>query len=224
MKAILYLRYSPRREDAESIQSQAVDLSVWCESKQYDVRLICFDPAVSGTVPMFSRPGLATALAELRAGEILVVRNLNRSARGVVIGLAIEAEVERIGARLAVIEEGGVQKWKEEDPSAWAMRVFKYTFAEVQRIEGNKRTSRRMLHHQKNGRSMGGEPPYGWHKAGPNLIEDPREQSVRDTMRSLVVAGFTDAEIARVFAKKQIKPRTGDVWHLTTIRRIREKL
>lgn len=232
MNTIIYVRFSPRADDSESIQAQAVDLSVWCEAHGHLVSLICFDPAVSGTVPMFSRPGLATALAELRAGDLLVVRNLNRSARGVLIGLAIEAEVERIGARLAVLEEGGVQKWKEEDPNSWLARVIKYAIAEVQRIEGNKRTSRRMLHHQANGRAMGGDPPYGWRKVGclkagddqTTLVEDPGEQSVRDSMRHMVAAGYTDAEIAKVFAKKRWTPRSGTVWHLTTIRRIRQKL
>lgn len=217
--AIIYARYSPRPHESESIRGQVEDLQTWCRSHELQPTLVCFDPDVSGTVGAYERPGLATALRSLRKGDVLVIRNLNRAARSISVGLLIEEEVERVGARLAVLESGGMQPSKAEDRNAWCMRVIMYLMSDMQRMETNERTSRRMKQHQENGRSMGGHAPYGWRKDGSDLIPDSDEQSVIEHVKQLSKTGHTVGEIAVRLTREGI-PCRGNGWHRETIRRI----
>ena len=219
MNAIIYCRYSPRPHESDSIQSQAADLQTWCQEHGHDVRMVCFDPDTSGTVAFYDRPGLATALTCLQRGDLFVVRNLNRAARAVGVGLAIEEEIERIGAQLAATENGGVQATKSTDRNAWCMRVIHYLMSDMQRMEICERTSRRMLQHQASGRAMGGAAPYGWTIRDGELVPDPDEQRTIAYVRELSKQGATPSEIATRLRRKGISPR-GARWHSNTVRRI----
>lgn len=218
-RAVIYARYSPRPHESDSIQAQATDMLDWCEKNNTECHCVCYDPDVSGTVPFFARPGLACALSQLRRGDMLIIRSLSRAARSVAVGLAIEEEVERLGARLVVLESGGLQRTKAQDRNAWCMRVISYLMNDMQRMEINERTSRRMLQHQASGRAMGGSAPYGWRKDGHELIEDDQEQAVIARVVEWEKSGFTNAEIAARLTREGIKPR-GDKWHINTVKRI----
>jgi len=206
-RAVIYCRYSPRPHESDSIQSQAEDMQDWCKRNQLTPHCVAFDADVSGTVPFYARPGLAQAISQLRRGDVLVIRNLNRAARSIAVGLAIEEEVERIGAQLCVTESGGLQPTKSKDRNAWCMRVIHYLMADMQRMEINERTSRRMCQHQANGRAMGGHAPYGYSKIGHDLVPNEDEQAIVPQITTLSDQGFTPGEIAGILNRRGIPAR-----------------
>lgn len=220
-RAILYLRYSPRPKDTDSIQAQAVDLQEWCGQNGYDVKLICFDPDTSGATPIWDRPGLAIAFKQLRRGDAFIVRHVDRAARSLGIGIAIEEFIDQAGATLVSVEQGGVQESKSANWHSWAMRQIYNLMAEGQRITGNARTSRRMLSHQREGRAMSKCPPYGWRRSGDKLEPLESEQAVVRLIRSMR-HDRTPGGIAN-YLNEAGTPARGAKWHRQTVRRILEQ-
>lgn len=225
---VLYARYSPRPKDTDSIQAQTTDLLEYCRAHDLTPYCVCFDPDTSGTIPMFSRPGLAQALKLLRRGDNLVVRNLNRAARSISVGLAIEEELDRIGATLHSVENGGRQPSKRNDVNAWFLRCIQFLVADVQRIEGNSRTSRRMKQHQQNGRAMGKVPPYGSRLSDDHkdLEPDPLEQDAITQIVHLAALNYPPDRIASLLnASSDMRQLCrGPKWHPNTVRRILGRL
>jgi DNA invertase Pin-like site-specific DNA recombinase len=217
--AILYLRYSPRPKDTDSIQKQASDLQDWCERNGYRVRLIAFDPDTSGATPIWSRPGLAIAFEQLKRGEAFVVRHVDRAARSLGIGIAIEEHIDQLGATFVSIEQGGRQESKSENWNAWAMRQVMNLMAEGQRVTGNERTSRRMRQKQREGFAMSACPPYGRRRSGDRLEPDEAEQETARRIRSMWSQGKTPGQIAAILDLEGV-PCRGSRWHRQTIRRI----
>lgn len=218
-RAILYARYSPRPKDNDSVAAQARDMQDWCQKNGIPIHMVAFDPDVSGTVPLFDRPGLASALSVLRRSDILVLRNLKRAARSLLVGLAIEEEVERIGARIAFTEEGGVQPTKGEDLNAWCMRAILYLMADMDRIGICKRTSAGMLRHQREGRAMGSQAPYGWATVDGQHVPLEEEQPRLAMIKVWAKEDLTPYEIARRLNVAGI-PARGKRWHPNTVARI----
>lgn len=217
-KAILYLRYSPRPKDTGSIPQQAEDLQQWCERNGYDVKLIAFDPDTSGATPIWDRPGLAIAFQQLRRGDVFVVRHVDRAARSLGIGIAIEEYLDQVGATLVSVEQGGVQESKSKNWNAWAMRQILNLMAEGQRVTGNERTSRRMRSHQRERRAMSKCPPYGWRRSGAMLEPLEEEQHVIRLVKEMAET-CTPGQIADYLNERPYRAR-GKRWHRQTIRRI----
>lgn len=217
--AILYLRYSPRPKDTDSIQKQAADLQDWCERNGYRVRLIAFDPDTSGATPIWDRPGLAIAFGQLKRGEAFVVRHVDRAARSLGIGIAIEEYIDQVGATFVSVEQGGRQESKSENWNAWAMRQVMNLMAEGQRITGNERTSRRMRQKQREGLAMSKCPPYGRRRSGAILEDDEQEQATAQRVRVMSAKGMTPGQIA-AFLDMEGVPCRGSRWHRQTVRRI----
>lgn len=217
--AILYARYSPRPHESESVESQLEEMRRWATEHGYTVVGEFWDKDVSGTIPLLEREGLASAFRALKPGYALVVRNVDRAARGPEVALVIESELARIGAHLCAIEQGGRQATKYEDPSAWGMRMFHYIFAEIKRIEGNRRTSRKMRSAQDAGRRMSKEPPFGFHASGGYLLADPGEQRTLEDIKRWHAQGFGPGSIATRLEAAGV-PCRGKRWHKQTVRRI----
>lgn len=194
-KAVLYARYSPRPEDADAIAKQVGDMESWCSERGIKVMGVCFDPAVSGTVQLWDRPGLRQGMELLNPGWVLVVRNLNRIARKVSVALAIEEMVfDERKAELASVEDGG---YLSNDRHARFTRTVLYAVSDLQREEGNERTSRRMRHkiwHEK--RKLSSQPPWGFRFFEDSIIPDDYEQEILGIIANLRQQDYSYASIS----------------------------
>jgi len=221
IKAVLYARYSPRREESDSIQTQMADLHAWCERNDVVPILCCFDPAVSGTVRLRKRPGLSSALDHLKKDMYLVVRNLHRMARGLGAAIEIEDEVYKdIKAQLASIEDGGVLG---SDPNSKFARHIKYCVHEFQRVESNQRTSRRMLQLQAEGRAMGGNVPFGYSCEDGMLVPNEDEHDILDLVTELRASGLGCRRIARKLNEKGLTTRRDASWSSSAVQHLLKK-
>jgi len=218
-KAILYARYSPRPKDTDSILKQMEDLHAWCEKNDVEPILCAYDPAVSGTVSLWDRPGLSQAILATKPSYFFVVRNLNRIARKAGVALAIEEEIwDNRKATLVSIEDGGILS---NDPHSRFTRLVLYGVSELQRLELNARTKRRMLQKQAEGKAMGSVPPFGY-SIGPGgtLIENKAEKAILKLVRHLRSEGLGCRRICRVLNARGIPRRGGKEWTPAAVQRI----
>ena len=221
MKAILYARFSPRRnaDDCDSCEVQLADMRRWCEAEGHEVVSEIADKAFSGA--QHDRPGLWEAIGKLKRGYLLVVRNVDRLSRDHRLSVQIEIELCKIGAQLASIENGGIL---EDSPEQELMRIVLGGLAQYQRKLGNKRTSSKMLAHQANGRVMGGVP-FGKRRDENDptrMVDDPVEQVAIETIRNMRHLGASFGHIANRM-NDAMQPCRGKRWHPQTVKRICER-
>ncbi len=206
-KAIIYSRFSPRRnkDESESIEAQLDFCRKWCEENKVEIAGEFADRALSGADE--DRPELWAAIAALERGYVLVVYRLDRLARSVYLSDIIERAVhKRKASFLSVSGEG---TWGDSDED-WLIRKILQTLAEYERKVIGARTKAAMLRHQANGRLMGSIPRYGFmlDKADKRrILKSPYEQVVINQIKRLHKKGLSLRQIASELADLKYKPR-----------------
>lgn len=221
-QAIIYARFSPRRneETCESIETQIELCRAYCARKGYSVTAEYSDRAMSGKDG--ERPGLWDALNAVKAGTVLVTYRLDRLARSVYLSHVIEQQVAKQHG--SIESTAGEGTWDDSEDQ-WLVRKILQTLAEYERKVIGHRTSQAMRRHQKNGRRMSAQAPYGW-KRDPDdsarIVRDEAEQQAIIAACEFRRGGMSYRQIARLFQSGQI-PCRGKNWHHGTIRRIVKK-
>ncbi|MDX1962025.1 MAG: recombinase family protein [Pirellulales bacterium] len=219
MPIIAYARFSPRpnAQDCHSVERQWAEIDAWAARQGWSVKAHYADRDISGADR--ERAGLFTALAELKRGDRLVVRDWSRLARDAEWSIVLAREIERKGAKLVSISEGD---WSMTDnPTARFVSTVFAALAEMQRELSRSRTSAMMLRHQSAGRAMGSVPPYGYRKVGKKLLPVPDEQSTLRLIRNLHAQGLGASAIATRLNDSKIRCRgKGRLWHASTVWRI----
>jgi DNA invertase Pin-like site-specific DNA recombinase len=207
MKAVLYSRFSPRRneDDCESIQTQEHYMREYCGKKGIDIVAEFSDRALSGEDE--SRPGLWSAVDSLKKGYALIVYRLDRLARNVYLSNIVERAIEKAGASVISIFGEGTENDSDENK---LIRQILQSFAEYQRKVMNARTRSAMIRHQNTGRRMSHILPYGW-QPDPNnparMLPNEAELAVIKKVIAYKGKGFTLSEIARKLTEEAIRPR-----------------
>lgn len=196
VKAIAYLRFSPRRnsELCESNQVQMDYIRDYCAKHGYNIVETFADEDLSGGDE--ERPGLWDAIHALHRGMILVVYKSDRLARSVYLSELIQREVSKRQAKIEVVE-GGKNGDSPED--VFIRQVFS-AFAELERKVIAARTKAAMLRHQANGRSMSSRPPFGWKFGGVKKVTDASGRVIEQ--RQLVVDEEERATVRRILELK----------------------
>ncbi len=188
MKAILYARFSPRRnaENCESVEHQLADLREYCVKHGHEIIGEYADKALSGGD--YDRPGLWEAINSIKQGQMLLIRHLDRLARDVYLCETIVREIRQRKAILRVTNGAGGEIGNKDDPDADLLRQILQAVAERQRKVTAALTKAAMLRKQASGIRMSARLPYGWKldEAGPRndagtptrMIENPDEQRV----------------------------------------------
>ena len=220
MKAVIYARFSPRRnaEKSESIETQLELCREYCEKQELTVLGEFEDRALSGSEE--DRPGLWNAIEALRRGQSLVVYRLDRLARSVYLSDIIERAVAKRKAKIVSISGEGTWQHTDED---WLVRKILQTLAEYERKVIAARTKAAMLRHQKNGRRMSHQPPYGW-KQDPNspalLTREEKEQEHLTLIMQLHREGMSNRGIARRLETAGEPCRGRMTWYHSTIAKL----
>ena len=102
MAAVAYLRVSTD-EQAESglgLDAQLSAVQAAADRLGVAIAAVHTDAGVSGAKGIESRPGLFSALAAVKRGDVLLVAKRDRIARDMLLTMQVERELERKGARL----------------------------------------------------------------------------------------------------------------------------
>lgn len=223
--AILYARFSPRRDadKCASIESQLEDMLRHCAAVGWDVRSTFEDRALSGKD--MGRPGLWAALGALQPGDVLLVRNLDRLARGVMLSEILQREVAKRHARVVSVSGEGTQ---DDSPEAVMIRQIFQVMAEFNRAQIAARTSAKMLLHQAQGRRMGSvsHRPYGWApdpEDPARMVPDRRERALKTAIFCLWRRNWTGEQIARSLNGMGLLGRGDTPWTGSRIRGLRRR-
>lgn len=160
MNAIIYTRFSPRRnaDKSESCETQEALCREHAKTLGWTVKAVFADKGISGSVA--DRPGLLSAIAALRRGDVLLVYKRDRLARSVLIAELTKLQVKQAGATIEAVS--GDVAGDDDDPTVVLVRQVLEAVAEHARKQIAVRTRDAMLQHQKAGRRMSRFAPYGW--------------------------------------------------------------
>lgn len=225
--AVLYARFSPRKNasESESNEHQIAELREYCALNGLTVVAEFQDDAFSGGDA--DRPGIWAALAALKRGYVLVIRNFDRLARDTLFSLMYQDSVRKLGAEIIALQNGGEQ---DNSPGAELYRGILFLIAEFNRKMMNATTKAAILRHQANGRRMSKHLPYGWRldESSPRnpvsglptlMVPDEAELAVVQRIVGLRQAGSDWRGIGHVLEAEGILCRGGR-WHGLTIKKI----
>jgi DNA invertase Pin-like site-specific DNA recombinase len=217
MSIVAYARFSPRPnpDECDSIEKQLCDIAEWAVRNGKAIRASFDDPECSGADR--TRLGLCDAINALKKGDSLVVRDWSRIARDTEWQIVIARQLYAKGCKLISVTEG---EWSVEgNPMAKFVNTIFAAMAEMQRDLIRARTSAAMRRHQRDGRAMGSQPPYGFKKVGKELWLDAAEQANIQKIQELDAKGLGCGVIANILHGRGSRCR-GGMWHASTVKRI----
>lgn len=208
--AVGYLRISTDAErQANGLEVQRQAIEAWARGARVQI-VAWFRDERSGTAKLDEREGLGEALAALdrHGAGVLVVHRIDRFARDTAEGLAIEAQIKRLGAQLVSTDEG--ERPPGDDPSATFQRQIRLAVAEYEgaitriRIRATKRYQREQ------GRYLGGRPPYGY-TPGPSgeLVPLEPEQATIVRLAQIRARSTSLRQTAQRAEKEGLRNRQG---------------
>lgn len=220
MKAVIYARFSPRKnaDASESNDFQLDKCRQYCEQHSYPVKSEHEDKALSGADA--DRPGLWQAIEALGKGTVLVVYKLDRLARDVYLSELLHREARKAGSSIEAVEGGS----NGETPEQTMIRQVLQVFAEYERKIIGIRTKQAMRRLQANGKTVSSRPPYGMEfdpesavPAGKKMPERmrrcPEEQSIIKRIIAFSHKGLGLRAICRALAQQGIRHRGGVFYH-----------
>lgn len=214
-KAIVYSRFSPRRnaEQSESIETQVELCKAYAKTKGHDVVGEYEDREKSGDDE--TRIGLWNAIDALKRGGVLIAYRHDRIARGVYLSECIHRLVVKKQATIEVVS-GSTNGYTPEEILA---RQIMQAVAEFEKKCIAARTKAAMLRHQRNGRRMSNLTPYGWTRDTMNpalMNKDKVEQAIIEKMVVCRQQGLSYREIEQKLTDEGITCR-GNRWYHATI-------
>jgi DNA invertase Pin-like site-specific DNA recombinase len=222
-RAVGYIRVSSQSQlDGYGLKAQEQDVRKCAKAHSLKLLAIFRDEGVSGSTEAMDRPGLADALARLegREAEVLLVPRLDRLARKLTIQEAALAQAWKHGGRVIACDQGEVERDEPDDPVRTAMRQMMGVFAQLERGMVVARLRRGRQAKKDAGGYAFGRPPYGFRASSGALVSVPEEQSIIDEAERLREAGQSYRQIAARLDAEGHRPRSGGVWHPTTVARI----
>lgn len=218
-QCVIYARYSPRPDEdtSESNDRQIEICKRYADERGWEVMGIFEDKAKSRTDS--NRAGLADAICALKPGWVVLCVDASRFGSSYT-AMAYEYKVREQKGRVVFCDG---HQTDPDDPWAMVIKAIAYEYAEMDRSMKQARTQRKMREHMRNGRKMGGCPPYGFRHIGDRIeIDEDEMQTVMEIMR-LHKKGLTSRGIAKALAKQGILPRKGGRWADMTVWRIIER-
>lgn len=218
MKAIIYCRFSPRRNgtDCQSNEVQLEYCRRYCRERGYSIAGEYEDRESSGDDE--DRNGLWAAIAALKRGSVFVAHKYDRIARSVYLDEYIRRQLAKKGASIEVVEGG-----REGDtPHDVMVRQILAAVAEAEKKITAARTRAAMLMYQSQGLAMSHTPPYGFRRAAERLLPDEAEQDAIRAIVAMRASGASYRAIARQLTENTT-PCRGRVWRHGLVKAILDR-
>eukprot|EP00918_Siedleckia_nematoides_P078529 GHVU01171840.1.p2 GENE.GHVU01171840.1~~GHVU01171840.1.p2 ORF type:complete len:164 (+),score=25.62 GHVU01171840.1:2-493(+) len=157
-------------------------------------------------------------LTEVKRGDTVVVHSLSRLARSTSDACEIAESIQAAGASLVVLD----LNVDTSTPMGACFFQIAAAFAELERKQIAERTSKAMVQHQANGRSVSSQAPYGYMKVGKELEECPEEMVWLKRIRKWDADGHSIGWIVKRLTHLGAVPR-GNAWYRQTVQRSLER-
>ena len=223
MKAIIYTRFSPRKnsDKSESCEVQEGICRHFASEHELEVVDVLHDKDISGKDEY--REKLWQAIDGLIRGGVLLVFKRDRLARNVYLSEQINRAVASRGAAIVAVS-GDVAG---DGPEQVMVRQILASIAEFERKMIGSRTSYAMKQHQRNGRRMGRYAPYGSRvdPDNPTMLElDPVEMEAVDMIKGLLVDTQSPAIIVKAMNEVMPHAARAGKWNFRTVKKIMKRL
>lgn len=219
MKVAIYARVSKSAGDPVSIDEQVRRCRAWAKEKDHRVSEIYRDDGVTGTT--LDRPELGRMLLDARSTmfESVVVYDLDRLARDLVVQETIIGELRNAGLELHSVTQPNLEG---DDPyRVFARQIFGASAQLHKAIIVMRLRAGRDAKKRRKG-VCEGQPAYGFAKERGVVLPRRDEQAAVDVIRRLraQTPPASYRAIAGELEQRGIAPRRGEKWHPNTVRRI----
>lgn len=220
---IIYARVSTEDQAREgtSIKDQARLLEAWAVSNGWEVAGTFEDAGVSGRTPPHQRPGLLSAmeaLAGLDGDRALIVTKRDRLARELSVAVAVEEAAKASGATVLSMDAGN-----EDTAESRLLRQILDAFAEYERTKILMRTAAGRAARRREGRWLGGTPPWGLKHGATEGTLVVESVAAADTIHAVFEehqGGESYSGIAAWLNARGVKTREGSQWTHVQVRRM----
>jgi DNA invertase Pin-like site-specific DNA recombinase len=226
MRLIAYLRVSSAGQvDAWGLDRQEAAIKTWAKANGHRVVAWHRDEGVSGTVEALERPGMSEAIESIgREAQGLVVADLDRFARQLMVQEAALGVIWKAGGRVFTVTGGEVQ---QDDPDDGARTLIRQVLGAVIQYEKHQAV-RRMREGRRAkaaaGRKAVGQYAFGQHAAGKGRQRDaaphPEEQRAVARIVELRKAGQSYRQIAARLDAEGLRPRRAASWSAMVVRSV----
>lgn len=219
MKAVIYCRFSPRADEATSTSNEKqVELCrEYAKARGYMIVGEYRDDAASGADE--NRQGLWDAVYQMPPGSVLLAYSRDRLTRDAIAGQKINRTVAKRRCRIECVQGGSLP----EGPEGKFIATVLDAVACMEREMKNARTKAKMLLHQRHGRRMGSQNPYGYRcdpEDSRRMLPDPDEQKTLAEMKQLYALGHGCKAIASHLTRTGRKARTAERWQHSAVKKI----
>lgn len=223
--AVAYIRVSTDDQHLGP-EAQRAAMEAWAGREGVSIVEWFADQGVSGASELDARPGLAGAVAALRArgAGLLVVARRDRLARDTVVAGLIERAVSQAGARIVAADGAG----NGSSPADQFMRTVLDGAAAYERSLIRARTSAALQAKRARG-ERAGTTPWGYRSAPDGrLVADEAERAITLRAQELLTSGLTHRAIVAQLALEGVRGRRGrplakgQVQRLLTVARQRQ--
>lgn len=221
--AIVYTRYSPRRnaKDSESAATQEAQCREYAKARNWPVKSAHGDKALSGKEVY--KPGLEAAIQALRPGDVLLVYSRCRIARKLMLSLFVEEKVKGKGARIVAVTGDPVGG---DGPEAVMLRQIIGAVHEYERKLIAARTKAAMLTKQQAGRKISRHLPFGYEtdpKDKTRFVKCEAEQRALKRAKALRAKGATWYGITKTLNEEHPGTSRGAKFNANTVKKFVER-
>lgn len=218
MNGISYRRVSTedQAKNGVSLENQAERIRQYCDYRGINLVAEIEDSGISGGVNK-AREGFIDLLNRVEQGgiDVIVLYSLERLSRDMLTLLALERLLDEHDVELHTVE-GQVDTSTPDGFMNFAMKAF---LGEMERRQVKYRTKRAMQHKKEHGQVVG-TVPYGYERQDKDLVPNPTEQIVVETVNTMYRAGAKLVNIVAHLNDQGIATREGKPWIPTQVKRL----
>lgn len=196
------------------LDSQKAQIEEWAESNGVTIVEWYEDSPLSGATPVDQRDGLSALLNDIQPGEALIIANLSRLARSVLIHAEVEQVLESSGCQLISTAGEGTGKTSSSNMMFKGIQVL---MSAVEREQVRERTIAALNSLRERGVKLG-TPPLGMKLKNGDWVEDEKTIHIRERMIELRKEGMGWSRIARIMNGEGMKTKRGKDFQPTTIK------
>ena len=228
MTTHLYIRVSTSKQD-DSVDLQRAVLTRYCEHRSLLTKQPQWweDHAVSARLVAFAdRPAGGALEAQLKAGDTIVAKCLDRLFRNVADGITTVERWREAGIAVRLADQDGVSL-DSSTATGWLVLVQLLTIGQFEALLTAERTTKCMAERRRTGRATS-HPPFGYHaenqgtEARPDrvLVRDEREQAILARLVELRETGETYRQAADILNNEGHRTRRGSEWNYSMLAKV----
>jgi len=211
--ALAYLRVSTTgQRDEKTIEAQRHELNKFAQTNGYTIIKEFVDEAVSGATEIGGRVGLPALLNALQDGVVkdVLVYDMGRIARDVLIGLQAEKAVRDLDARYIYVQAPSTG----DEATDNLLKTTLLGIAEFERVQIMRRTRAGKIAKAKQGIFIvGNGVPYGYDYIDRKLVINPDEAKIVKKMFELYLEdNGSTLSIVRWLIDNKIPSKSGKGW------------